>query len=185
VSPAGGNFEEPVTQSTLKFVGAFLGLSRDRANARKFPSIDPLESWSKYESFIESGLIENAKSILFKAHEVEQMMKVVGEEGTSMEDFIVYLKGSLLDSVYLQQNAFDPVDAATSLERQKYVFTLIDEILRGEFQFDSKNTARSSFYELRQMCLDLNYTKWGSEECKAQEARVRAHFQPAVQTEHS
>ena len=92
VSPAGGNFEEPVTQSTLKVVGAFHGLSRDRSNARKFPSIDPLESWSKYESFVSGDVVSYAKDILFKGDQVRQMMKVVGEEGTSMDDFIFYLK---------------------------------------------------------------------------------------------
>jgi len=92
VSPAGGNFEEPVTQATLKVVGAFHGLSRDRANARRFPSIDPLDSWSKYESCVPGELIEYAREFLFKGHEVHQMMMVIGEEGTSLEDFIVYLK---------------------------------------------------------------------------------------------
>ena len=80
MSPAGGNFEEPVTQGTLKVVGAFHGLSRDRANARKFPSIDPYDSWSKYESFIEKDVIDAAREVLFKGEEVRQMTKVVGEE---------------------------------------------------------------------------------------------------------
>lgn len=169
VSPAGGNFEEPVTQSTLKVVGAFLGLSRERANARKFPSIDPLESWSKYRSFIPEELISKAREILFKGNEVNQMMKVVGEEGTSLEDFITFLKAEFLDSVYLQQNAFDRIDAATSPQRQEYIFDKIYKILKAEFSLEDKDTARKFFYELRQKVIDWNYKAWGSEEFKKQE----------------
>jgi len=114
VSPAGGNFEEPVTQATLKVVGAFHGLSRDRANARKYPSIDPLDSWSKYTSFIDADKIKKGIDILKKSNSVDQMMKVVGEEGISLDEFVDYLKGEFFDDVYLQQNAFDKVDEATS-----------------------------------------------------------------------
>ncbi len=172
VSPAGGNFEEPVTQSTLKVVGAFHGLSRERANARKFPSLDPLSSWSRYKSFIPTENVKVAKGILFKADEVNQMMKVVGEEGTSLEDFQDYLKGDFLDSVYLQQNAFDRVDAATIRERQEYVFSKIVSVLKTKFVFDSKEEARDTFYQLRQLFIDWNYKEWESEEFKAQEKRI-------------
>jgi len=173
VSPAGGNFEEPVTQSTLKVVGAFHGLSRDRANARKFPSIDPLESWSKYESLVSMDLVDYAKKILFKGSEVQQMMKVVGEEGTSIEDFIIYLKGEFLDAVYIQQNGFDPVEAATSADRQKYVFSkIVNDILKTEFNFSDKEKARQFFYILRQHFIDLNYQKWQSESFSKEEKKI-------------
>ena len=172
VSPAGGNFDEPVTQSTLKVVGAFHGLSRDRANARRFPSVDPLESWSRYATFIEADLVNKAKAILAEGHEVDQMMKVVGEEGTSMEDFLIYLKAELLDSVYLQQNGFDKVDAATDLDRQKYVFTKIAHILSREFYFERKEPARRAFYQLRQLLIDWNYKEWESQDFKNQEAKI-------------
>ncbi|OGV32057.1 MAG: V-type ATP synthase subunit A, partial [Lentisphaerae bacterium GWF2_45_14] len=101
VSPAGGNFEEPVTQATLKVVGAFLGLSRERSDARRFPAIHPLDSWSKYKSIVDPDNIEFARGILRRGNEVNQMMKVVGEEGTHINDFIIYLKGEFLDYVYL------------------------------------------------------------------------------------
>ena len=172
ISPAGGNFEEPVTQATLKVVGAFHGLSRDRANARKFPSIDPLESWSRYDSFIQKDLIDLARDILFKGNEVSQMMKVVGEEGTSIEDFVVYLKSEFLDSVYLQQNAFDKVDAQTSGERQEHVFRKTTKILRCEFTFKDKDEARKFFYSLRQLFIDWNYKEWDSSEFREQEKAI-------------
>ena len=172
VSPAGGNFEEPVTQGTLKVVGAFHGLSRDRAEARKYPSIDPLESWSKYPSFVPEEQVLTAKTVLKRGDEVGQMMKVVGEEGTSLEDFIYYLKSEFLDGVYLQQNGFDEVDAATGEERQKYVFARVVDILRKEFDLEDKASARDFFYKLRHRVIDWNYKKWGSDEFKTQEQSV-------------
>ncbi|NQT46670.1 MAG: V-type ATP synthase subunit A [Candidatus Omnitrophica bacterium] len=162
VSPAGGNFEEPVTQATLKVVGAFHGLSNNRANARKYPAIDPLESWSKYGSFIDEGQRNTAHRILKRSQEVEQMMKVVGEEGTALSDFIVYLKGEFMDAVYLQQNAFDEVDAATVSERQKYVFNVIHKIMESGFKFGNKDTARRFFQALRQKFIEWNSIEWES-----------------------
>lgn len=158
VSPAGGNFEEPVTQATLKVVGAFHGLSRERSDARKYPAIDPLESWSKYEGVLPSDKVSKAYSILLRGNEVNQMMKVVGEEGTSLDDYIIYQKGELLDSVYLQQNSFDPVDAAVVVERQVETFDVLYDILMSNFAFDDKKDVRLFFNRVRQAFLDWNGT---------------------------
>ncbi len=185
VSPAGGNFEEPVTQATLKVVGAFHGLSRDRANARRFPSIHPLESWSKYKSFIPSKLVNEAREILFRGNEVHQMMMVVGEEGTVLEDFVVYLKSEFLDNVYLQQNAFDEVDAATSVERQKYVFQKVHDVLMRDFPFKDKEHARNFFYQLRHLFIDWNYKKWGSDDFKKQEESITNFIEGYFKDEES
>ncbi len=151
VSPAGGNFEEPVTQATLKVVGAFHGLSRERSDARRYPSIDPLASWSKYSSIISIQDRERGQEILRKSNEVSQMMKVIGEEGISLFDYIIYLKGDFFDFVYLQQNAFDAVDEFCPADRQKYVFTFIRGILDSEFDFENKEKTLFFFQELRQM----------------------------------
>jgi len=172
VSPAGGNFEEPVTQATLKVVGAFHGLSRERSDARKFPAIHPLDSWSKYKGIISPEKVGYAHGFLRRSSEVEQMMKVVGEEGTSNEDYIIYLKGDLVDSVYFQQNSFDAVDAAVKPERQIYVFTKLLVILASQFSFPDKNEARSWFNRLRQKFLDYNGSVWKSERFDALEAEI-------------
>ncbi len=166
VSPAGGNFEEPVTQATLKVVGAFHGLSRARSDARRYPAIDPLMSWSKYTSFIDEAEVRKAKQVLRKSHDVSQMMKVIGEEGTSLEDFVDYLKGEFLDFVYLQQNAFDRVDEATTADRQKYVFHFIYNILETQFKFKDKEEARHFFHMLRQEFRGWNSAPWNSDEFK-------------------
>lgn len=156
VSPAGGNFEEPVTQATLKVVGAFHGLSRERSDARKYPAIHPLDSWSKYTGIIDRKMVEDARSVLFRSNEINQMMKVVGEEGTSVEDYIEYQKGELLDAVYLQQNSFDLVDAAVPVERQKEEFNLLYKVLMARYAIDNKKDVRAFFNQLRQKFLDWN-----------------------------
>ncbi|HUS91873.1 MAG TPA: V-type ATP synthase subunit A [Phycisphaerae bacterium] len=157
VSPAGGNFEEPVTQGTLKVVGAFHGLSRARSDARRYPAIDPLDSWSKYAGIIEPEKVAKVRSLLRRGSEVRQMMTVVGEEGTSMGDFLVAMKADFFDSVYLQQNAFDKVDAATSAARQKFVFDKVLEVIAIEFDFDSKDTARRTLVEISDLFRNWNY----------------------------
>jgi len=166
VSPAGGNFEEPVTQATLKVVGSFHGLSRERSDARKYPAIDPLDSWSKYKSVIREDWVSFARKALARGTEVNQMMKVVGEEGTSTEDYIAYLKSDFLDAVYFQQNSFDAVDSACVVERQAYIFKKIVEILGTNFALENKDDARDYFNKLRQTFLDWNYTEWQSDEFK-------------------
>lgn len=163
VSPAGGNFEEPVTQATLKVVGAFHALSRERADARRFPSIDPLESWSRYDGIIGPARLRKVKRFLTRAHEIDQMMKVVGDEGTSLEDFVLFLKGGFFDDVYLQQNAFDPVDAATPAGRQRRVFSLLENILDADLELADRHEARAFFQQLRQLFLDLNGVAMESE----------------------
>ncbi|NQU73601.1 MAG: V-type ATP synthase subunit A [Candidatus Omnitrophica bacterium] len=174
VSPAGGNFEEPVTQATLKVVGAFHGLSRERSDARRYPSIDPLISWSKYKSFIDEEQVRRGHQILRKGHNVAQMMKVIGEEGTSLNDFVDYLKGEFFDFVYLQQNAFDKVDESTSAERQKYIFGFIYRILNSEFDFEDKDHARQFFQRLRQEFRGWNSVQWNTNEFKKIEKEISA-----------
>ena len=176
VSPAGGNFEEPVTQATLKVVGAFHGLSRERSDARKYPAIDPLESWSKYEGIIDRKDVSYAFSFVRRGSEINQMMKVVGEEGTTLDDYVIYQKGEFVDSCYYQQNSFDPVDATVSVERQKHVFSLLLEILRADFALSDKKEARSFFNTLRQKFLDWNGTREDDPAYERIEKEIRSFF---------
>ena len=177
VSPAGGNFEEPVTQATLKVVGAFHGLSRERSDARKYPAIDSLESWSKYDGIIEKDKVDTAYSFVRRGNEVNSMMKVVGEEGTSLSDYIVYQKGEFVDDVYLQQNSFDPVDSMVTVERQKLSFSVLYDILLSEFSFTDKKDVRTFFNELRQRFLDWNSTADGDEKFEERKNAVISYYQ--------
>ena len=172
VSPAGGNFEEPVTQATLKVVGAFHGLSRERSDARKYPAIDPLISWSKYKSVIDTQKSQYCKNILHHGNEIGSMMKVVGEEGTSISDYIIYLKAEMLDAVYLQQNSFDLVDANCTTLRQRYVTDKLIYVLGSEYEIDNKDNARSFLNRLRQKFIDWNYTEFQSDAFKKVEEEI-------------
>ena len=176
VSPAGGNFEEPVTQATLKVVGAFHGLSRERSDARKYPSIHPIDSWSKYRGVVDMERVEHSRSVLRRSNEISQMMKVIGEEGTSDEDYIVYQKGELLDAVYLQQNSFDPIDAACGPDRQCHEFEVLYDVLTREFALEDKKDIRAFFNQLRQEFLDWHNTEFQSPEFEAQEKRLREFY---------
>ena len=177
VSPAGGNFEEPVTQATLKVVGAFHGLSRERSDARKYPAIDPLDSWSKYTGIIDKDEVETAYSYLRRGNEVGQMMKVVGEEGTSLDDYVLYQKGEFMDAVYLQQNSFDPVDDAVTPERQKLAFSILYDVLTASYSLEDKKDARTFFNELRQRFLDWNGTAEDDERYDERLSELRAYAQ--------
>ena len=176
VSPAGGNFDEPVTQATLKVVGAFHGLSRERSDARKYPSIHPIDSWSKYPGIVDMAQVEEARSILRRSIEVGQMMMVVGEEGTSAEDYILYQKGELLDAVYLQQNSFDPIDAACSPERQRCVFAVIYDVLTRRYQLTDKREIRGFFNQLRQEFLDWHNTEFETPAFTAQQQKLTDYY---------
>ena len=180
VSPAGGNFEEPVTQATLKVVGAFLGLSRERSDARRFPSIHPLDSWSHYRSIVPAEDLAFARATLRRGQEVNQMMKVVGEEGTNTDDFVTYLKSEFLDFVYLQQNTFDAVDAASDDKRQQYCFAKVIGVLKANFKFDDKDQARRFFQELQLTFIDWNYIAFGSDKFKHQEEVIDAKIKERI-----
>ena len=173
VSPAGGNFEEPVTQATLSVVGAFHGLSRARSDARRYPAIDPLISWSKYiedvsqelEAKVEGWgkMVKKAAKLLKEGDEIGKRMEVVGEEGIAMSDMLTYLKSELFEFCYLQQNAFDKEDSYCPLARQIPLFKLVSRIFDMSFSFDSQDTARSFFLELQNQMKNMNFLPFKSE----------------------
>lgn len=172
VSPAGGNFEEPVTQATLSVVGAFLGLSRSRSDSRRYPAIDPLISWSKYVDVIAKELsqevegwdemVKKARRILFEGNEIGKRMEVVGEEGIALNDMLTYLKAELYDFSYLQQNAFDKEDAYCPLKRQIPLFQLINRIFDTFFNFRLHDEARQFFLDLQNQIKNMNFMAFQS-----------------------
>ena len=176
VSPAGGNFEEPVTQATLKVVGAFHGLSRERSDARKYPAIDPVISWSKYQGVVDSKKTAFCKNVLYHGYEIGSMMKVVGEEGTSLSDYVTYLKSDMLDAVYLQQNSFDLIEANCGRERQQYVTDKLVKVLGSEYELADKDEARSFINRMRQRFIDWNYTEFESEAFRKAEGDIDALY---------
>ncbi len=180
VSPAGGNFEEPVTQATLKVVGCFLGLSRKRSDARRYPAIDPLDSWSKYLGIADAQSLAFARSILVRGDEVNKMMRVVGEDGTVIGDFIIHLKSEFLDYVYLQQNTFDEIDCAAGKERQTLVFQQVLKVLQSDFKFSEKAQAHRFFMALRQLFIDWNYIPMAKPEFARQQEAIQAKIEEGL-----
>ncbi len=185
VSPAGGNFEEPVTQATLSTVKTFLGLSYDRAYKRFYPAIDPLISWSRYldqladwfrENLYESW-VEDVKAVhelLVEGDGIYQMMQVTGEEGISLEDFMKWQKATLVDMVFLQQDAFDQVDAAMPLDRQLQSFKLVKKLTDQSYAFEDKESARQMFTKITGLFKNLNYSPEGSPEYERYSREIEA-----------
>src|SRR5215471_19821488 len=159
VSPAGGNFDEPVTQSTLGTVKAFLGLSAARAYKRFYPAVDPLISWSRYldqlrpyfDAKLGSGWTDAVNEFSALSHRgdaIYQMMQVTGEEGVTLEDYVTWQKSLLLDMVYLQQDAFDKVDVSVPLQRQKEFLALVYGLIQRGYPFADKEGAHRFFTQL-------------------------------------
>ena len=175
VSPAGGNFEEPVTQSTLSAVKCFLGLSADRAYKRFYPAVDPLMSWSRYREQLAPwyreklgtdwvSRVDDLIGLLNRGDEIAKMIQVTGEDGVSLEDFVTSQAALFLDMVYLQQDAFDDVDASVSLERQKAQFDMAYNAVTRSYAFADKAEARTYFTKLIGLQKNLNYAAENSPE---------------------
>jgi V/A-type H+/Na+-transporting ATPase subunit A len=175
VSPAGGNFEEPVTQSTLATVKCFLALSYDRAYKRFYPAIDPLISWSRYreqlQEYFDRDLdphwtksVNRLHELLRDGNDILQMMQVTGEEGITTEDFVIYQKALFLDMVYLQQDAFDKVDVTVPRDRQKEMFLLCKRLIDREYRFKDKEQVRDFFTRLTGLFKNMNYSPYHSDD---------------------
>ena len=185
VSPAGGNFDEPVTQATLSTVKCFLGLSSERAYKRFYPAVDPLLSWSRYtdqlrpwfEKNVEPGWtaqVQACLDLLERGEQVAQMMQVTGEDGVTMEDFVTHQKALFLDMVYLQQDAFDQVDATVPLERQKLTFHLVREAIDTPMDFATKAEARGFFTRLTSDFKNFHYAATGTPDYRSYLDRIHA-----------
>lgn len=175
VSPAGGNFEEPVTQSTLATVKCFLALSYDRAYKRFYPAIDPLISWSRYREQLQpwfdseldpdwTASVTALHELLREGNDILQMMQVTGEEGITTADFVIWQKALFLDMVFLQQDAFDKVDVTVPLERQREMLLLCKRLIDREYRFRDKEQVRDFFTRLTGLFKNLNYSALGSDD---------------------
>jgi len=183
VSPAGGNFEEPVTQATLNTVKAFLGLSYDRAYKRFYPAVDPLLSWSRYGSQLQGWFkehisadwiskVESIMTLLQQGEDISRMMQVTGEDGISDEDYTLQQKALLVDMVYLQQDAFDPVDVTTPIQRQQESLNLLCRIMETPLKFSAKSDIRNWFNRLTDAYRNLNYAEYQSDAYKEQLKKI-------------
>ncbi|MFZ4773652.1 MAG: V-type ATP synthase subunit A [Chlamydiia bacterium] len=173
VSPAGGNFDEPVTQATLMVVDTFLCLSRELSDQRRYPAISRADSWSTNLAVTSEFLnkqapewkesVEMAQRILLEGLEIEKRMDVVGEDAIQMSDYITYLKKELFDFAYLQQNAFDQEDVYCPIDRQIEIMELYNRIFGSPFLFKNHDAARKAFVGLQNDLKNLNYTAFRSD----------------------
>ncbi len=185
VSPAGGNFDEPVTQATLSTVKCFLGLSSERAYKHFYPAVDPLLSWSRYldqmadwyDRHIEPGWTSRVKalqSLLEQGEQISQMMKVTGEEGVTLGDYVTFQKALFVDMIFLQQDAFDAVDSCAPLERQQRVFGLMQRVVDATMTLENKGLIRSWFTEITRLFKNFHYAADDTPDYKSLLAQIEA-----------
>lgn len=176
VSPSGGNLKEPVTESTKKAARCFYALEQNRADQKRYPAVNPTESYSKYLEYpeiisyldknVETRWVERVlevKNIIRRGKEMSDQINILGDDGVPMSYHEAFWKSELVDFAFLQQDAFDPVDSVTPMERQKYMLDLILDICRLEFNFDDFETCRSAFKEMINVLRQMNYTEFRSD----------------------
>ncbi len=185
VSPAGGNLKEPVTEATKKTARCFYALSQARADSKRYPAIDALESYSKYleypefQEYIKKRLSENwinqiqeAKNILQKGHEAYEQINILGDDGVPIDYHQIFWKSEVIDFIILQQDAFDKVDANTPIDRQQYMLELVLNICRTEFSFEGFEEINPYFKRIIHVLKQMNYAGFKSENFIAQEKEL-------------
>lgn len=176
VSPAGGNLKEPVTESTKKAARCFYGLEQNRADQKRYPAVNPIESYSKYLEYpeiiayldeqVEHGWVANvtkAKNLLRRGREANEQINILGDDGVPVTYHVSFWKSELIDFVFLQQDAFDETDALCPMDRQKYMLDLVLDICGIDFDFEDFEKCREFFKELINDLRQMNYTKFHSE----------------------
>jgi V/A-type H+-transporting ATPase subunit A len=179
VSPAGGNLKEPVTESTKKAARCFYALAQQRADSKRYPAIDPIDSYSKYleypefaeyiEKVINADWLNNVntvKNMLLRGKEVYEQINILGDDGVPVEYHDTYWKSEVIDFVILQQDAFDKIDATCSIERQKYMLDLVLDICHIKFEFESFTEVASYFKRIINQLKQMNYSEFQSEKFK-------------------
>lgn len=177
VSPAGGNLKEPVTENTKKVARCFYALEQERADKKRYPAVNPIESYSKYieypefEEYITKaingewlGKVNEIKTRLQRGKEIAEQINILGDDGVPVEYHVIFWKSELIDFVILQQDAFDEIDSVTPMERQEAILNMIIDICHTEFEFDNFNDVSDYFKKMINVCKQLNYSKYESEE---------------------
>lgn len=185
VSPAGGNLKEPVTESTKKVARCFYALSQNRADSKRYPAIDTLESYSKYLEYpefvsyarehIAAGWVDEvneARNVLVRGREVAEQIDILGDDGVPLDYHLAFWKSELIDFVILQQDAFDAVDGSTSMKRQQYMLEKVLEVVRADFEFESFEEVNPYFRRVINAFRQMNYSEFQSEEFKRYELEV-------------
>ena len=177
VSPAGGNLKEPVTESTKKAARCFYALEQNRADQKRYPAVNPIDSYSKYleypeireylDATVEKGWVEKigkAKNLVLRGREANDQINILGDDGVPMSYHETFWKSELIDFCFLQQDGFDPIDSLCPIERQKYMLDLLLDICDKEFTFDDYEQCRNYFKNVINVIKQMNYSEFHSED---------------------
>ena len=176
VSPAGGNLKEPVTESTKKAARCFYSLAQARADKKRYPAVDPIDSYSKYLEYPEVveylkervgkdwvEKVNRAKNLIRRGKEIAEQINILGDDGVPISYHEQFWKSELIDFVILQQDAFDPIDALCPMERQEYMLTLVLKICDIPFAFDDYEQCAAKYKEIINVLRQMNYSEFKSE----------------------
>lgn len=190
VSPAGGNLKEPVTESTKKAARCFYALSQSRADSKRYPAVDPIDSYSKYLEYdevidyLKNNVGENwldnllyAKNLLVRGKEAYEQINILGDDGVPLDYHVRFWKSEVFDFIILQQDAFDDIDASTPIERQKFMMDLVIRIVQEEYDFESFEEVNSYFRGLINILKQMNYSEFRSENFKTFEAQLNEELE--------
>ena len=193
VSPAGGNLKEPVTESTKKAARCFYALSQGRADSKRYPAIDPLESYSKYLEYPEIreylddhiekdwvDLVYAGKTLVQRGKEANDQINILGDDGVPVEYHERFWKSELLDFVILQQDAFDDIDANCPLERQKMMYKMVLDICRKDFAFADFEECSQFFKGLINLFRQMNYSEWQSEKFEGYRKQIEEYVSEKI-----
>lgn len=177
VSPAGGNLKEPVTENTKKVARCFYALEQDRADRKRYPAINPIESYSKYIEYPEfeeyiseiispewTSKVNDMKTRLLRGKEISEQINILGDDGVPVEYHVTFWKSELIDFVILQQDAFDAIDSVTPMKRQQYILDMVVDICNTDFEFDSFTDVADYFKKMIDVCRQMNYSEFESEQ---------------------
>ena len=186
VSPAGGNLKEPVTENTKKVARCFYGLEQDRADKKRYPAINPIDSYSKYieypefEEYISEQIsddwtakVNEIRNRLLRGKEIAEQINILGDDGVPVEFHVTFWKSELIDFLLLQQDAFDEIDAVTPMARQEHILDMVIDICRTEFEFEDFNQVSEFFKELINMGRQINYSEFESERFNRYHTRLK------------
>jgi V/A-type H+-transporting ATPase subunit A len=190
VSPAGGNLKEPVTESTKKAARCFYALSQQRADSKRYPAIDPIESYSKYLEYPEiveylnknngENWVSNVlfvKDVLLRSKESYEQINILGDDGVPLEYHITYWKGEVVDFVISQQDAFDKIDSSTDFKRQRYMLEKVMDVLKADYKFNSFEEVNPYFKKMINQFKQMNYSVFDSEGFKNNEKELEVIIQ--------
>jgi V/A-type H+-transporting ATPase subunit A len=177
VSPAGGNLKEPVTENTKKVARCFYGLEQDRADKKRYPAVNPIDSYSKYleypefQEYISKKIndrwipkVLDLKTRMQRGKEIAEQINILGDDGVPVDYHVTFWKSEIIDFVLLQQDAFDEVDAVTSLERQEEILNIVTDICNHDFEFDTFLDVTDFFRKMINICKQMNYSPFKSEQ---------------------